>query len=37
MLEQLLGYSPPLKLAERTTAPVLTVFEMPANPRRWML
>ncbi len=37
MLEQLLGYAPPLELAERTAAPVLTVFEMPAEPRRWML
>ena len=37
MLEQLLGYAPPLELAERTTVPVITVFEMPAEPRRWML
>jgi amino acid transporter/nucleotide-binding universal stress UspA family protein len=36
MLEQLLGYAPPLELAERTTVPVVTVFEMPAEPRRWM-
>jgi len=37
LLEQLLAYAPPLELAERTTAPVLTVYEMPAEPRRWML
>jgi basic amino acid/polyamine antiporter, APA family len=37
MLEQLLGFAPPLEIAERTNAPVLTVFEMPAEPRRWML
>ena len=37
MLEQLLGYAPPLELAERASAPVVTVFEMPEEPRRWML
>jgi amino acid transporter/nucleotide-binding universal stress UspA family protein len=37
MFEQLLGYAPPLELAERTSAPVVTVFEMPAEPRRWIL
>ena len=37
MLEQLLGYALPLELAERTTVPVVSVFEMPAEPRRWML
>lgn len=37
ILEQLLGYAPPLELAERTNAPVVTVFEMSAEPRRWML
>jgi nucleotide-binding universal stress UspA family protein len=37
MLEQLLGYAPPLELAERTSVPVVTVYEMPAEPRRWML
>lgn len=37
MLEQLLGYALPLELAERTTVPVVTVFEMPAEPRRWKL
>ncbi len=37
VLEQMLGYAPPLELAERSSIPVLTVFEMPAEPRRWML
>jgi amino acid transporter/nucleotide-binding universal stress UspA family protein len=37
MLEQLLGYAPPLELAERTSVPVVTVFEMPPEPRRWIM
>lgn len=36
MLEQLLGYAPPLELADRTNRPVLTVYEMAAEPARWM-
>lgn len=36
MLEQLLGYAPPLELADRTSRPVLTVYEMPVEPKRWM-
>lgn len=36
MLEQLLGYAPPLELADRTSRPVLTVYEMAAEPKRWM-
>lgn len=36
MLEQLLGYAPPLELADRTNRPVLTVYEMAAEPKRWM-
>lgn len=36
MLEQLLGYAPPLELADRTSRPVITVYEMAANPKRWM-
>jgi hypothetical protein len=37
ILEQLLGYAPPLELAERTATPVVTVFEMPDEPRHWMV
>jgi len=36
MLEQLLGYAPPLELADRTSRPVITVYEMAAEPKRWM-
>lgn len=36
MLEQLLGYAPPLELADRTSRPVLTIYEMAAEPERWM-
>lgn len=36
LLEQLLGYAPPLELADRTNRPVLTVYEMPADPERWI-
>lgn len=36
MLEQLLGYAPPLELADRTNRPVLTIYEMAAEPKRWM-
>ncbi|MEN9403672.1 MAG: hypothetical protein RL091_2375 [Verrucomicrobiota bacterium] len=35
MLEQLLGYAPPLELADRTSRPVLTVYEMATEPKRW--
>jgi amino acid transporter/nucleotide-binding universal stress UspA family protein len=35
MLEQLLGYAPPLELADRTNRPVLTVYEMASEPKRW--
>ena len=37
MLEQLLGYAPPLELADRASRPVLTVYEMADEPKRWML
>ncbi len=37
MLEQLLGYAPPLELADRTAKAVVTVYEMPAEPRRWLV
>jgi len=37
VLEQLLAYAPPLELAERTSTPVITVYEMAANPKRWMI
>jgi nucleotide-binding universal stress UspA family protein len=36
MLEQLLGYAPPLELADRTKRPMLTVYEMAAEPKRWI-
>ena len=35
-IEQLLGYAIPLELADRTTVPVITVYEMPAEPKRWL-
>jgi len=37
ILEQVLSYAPPLELADRTSIPVITVYEMAANPKRWML
>ncbi len=37
MLEQLLGYALPLELADRTAKAVVTVYEMPAEPERWLL
>jgi nucleotide-binding universal stress UspA family protein len=36
VIEQLLGYSPPLELAERTALPVITCYEMSAEPKRWI-
>lgn len=36
MLEQLLGYAPPHELADRTSRPVLTIYEMAVEPKRWM-
>jgi nucleotide-binding universal stress UspA family protein len=37
MIEQLLGYALPLELAERTAKAVVTVYEMPAEPKRWLV
>jgi len=37
IIEQLLAYAPPLELADRTSTPVLTVYEMAAEPERWMI
>jgi nucleotide-binding universal stress UspA family protein len=37
VLEQLLAYAPPLELADRTSTPVITVYEMAAEPKRWMV
>jgi amino acid transporter/nucleotide-binding universal stress UspA family protein len=37
VIEQLLAYAPPLELAERTSIPVITVYEMAAEPKRWMI
>jgi nucleotide-binding universal stress UspA family protein len=37
VIEQLLAYAPPLELADRTSTPVLTVYEMAADPGRWMI
>ncbi|MCU0783950.1 MAG: amino acid permease [Verrucomicrobia bacterium] len=36
VIEQLLGYAPPLELADRTSTSMITVYEMPAEPKRWM-
>lgn len=36
VIEQLLVYAPPLELAERTSTPVLTVYEMAGEPARWI-
>jgi hypothetical protein len=35
-IEYLLGYAVPFELAERAPMPVITVYEMPADPKRWM-
>jgi amino acid transporter/nucleotide-binding universal stress UspA family protein len=37
VMEQLLGYALPLELAERTAKAVVTVYEMPAEPKRWLV
>jgi len=37
MIEQLLGYALPLELADRTAKVVVTVYEMPAEPERWLI
>ena len=37
MIEQLLGYALPLELADRTAKAVVTVYEMPAEPERWLI
>ncbi len=37
LIEQLLGYALPLELADRTAKAVVTVYEMPANPKRWLV
>lgn len=37
VIEQLLAYAPPLELADRTSIPVITVYEMSADPKRWMI
>jgi nucleotide-binding universal stress UspA family protein len=37
LIEQLLAYAPPLELAERTAIPVITVYEMAFEPKRWIL
>jgi amino acid transporter/nucleotide-binding universal stress UspA family protein len=36
LLEHLLGYALPLELADRTRKPVVIVYEMPAEPTRWL-
>ncbi len=36
LIEYLLGYAVPFELAERAPMPVITVYEMPADPKRWM-
>ena len=37
LLEHLLGYALPLELADRTVRPVAIVYEMPADPKRWLV
>ena len=37
VIEELLAYAPPLELAERTKIPVITVYEMAVEPKRWMI
>lgn len=37
MIEQLLGYAPSLELADRSNLPVITIYEMSAEPTRWIL
>jgi len=37
IIEQLLAYAPPLELADRTRVPLITVYEMVANPKRWLI
>jgi amino acid transporter/nucleotide-binding universal stress UspA family protein len=37
LVEQLLGYAIPLELADRTTIPVITVYEMETEPKRWLV
>jgi nucleotide-binding universal stress UspA family protein len=37
LLEHLLGYALPLELADRTRKPVAIVYEMPAEPTRWLV
>jgi amino acid transporter/nucleotide-binding universal stress UspA family protein len=37
VIEQLLGYALPLELADRTAKAVVTVYEMPAEPKRWLV
>ncbi|HVU23374.1 MAG TPA: amino acid permease [Opitutus sp.] len=36
LIEQLLGYAPPLELAERTSRPIVTIYEMAPEPKRWL-
>ena len=36
LVEQLLGYALPLELAEQTSKAVITVYEMAADPTRWL-
>ena len=36
ILEHVLGYALPLELADRTKKPVVIVYEMPAEPKRWL-
>ena len=36
LLEQLMGYALPLELADRTSKAVITVYEMAADPTRWL-
>jgi nucleotide-binding universal stress UspA family protein len=36
VLEHLLSYSVPLELADRTRKPVIFMYEMAAEPKRWL-
>jgi amino acid transporter/nucleotide-binding universal stress UspA family protein len=36
LLERVFGFAVPLEVSERSAIPVVTVYEMPVNPSRWL-
>ncbi len=36
LAERIFGFAVPLEISERSAIPVLTVYEMPVNPSRWL-